>query len=107
MTMTASDIISMLNESGEDLSMLEYTIVKHWNGDKFDEKIYFQNFEQFVDCVFDLDIHGWELSGFGKSKYPRCSDSYPLFVGGVCAEFTAPMGIEGYPKDIRNRPKVY
>ena len=89
-TTTASDIISMLSESGEDLSLLEYTTVKH-NGD-FDEKMDFQNFEQFVDYVFDLDIHGWELSGFSKSKYPRSSFLYSLFAGSVCAEFTAPRG---------------
>lgn len=98
MTMTASDIISKLSESDEDLSLLEYTIVKHWNGDRFDEKVDFQNFEQFVDYVFDLDIHGWELSGFSKSKYPRSSFLYSLFAGSVCAEFTAPRGIEGYPE---------
>lgn len=93
--MTASDIISMLSESGEDLHMLEYTIVKHWNGDKPGEKLDFQNFEQFVDYVFDLDIHGWELSGFSKSKHPRCSDSCSLFAGSiVCAEFTAPRGVD-------------
>lgn len=94
MTMTASDIISMLSESDEDLHSLEYTIVQHWHGDRFDEKIDFQNFEQFVDYVFDLDIRGWELSGFSKSKYPICSNPYSLFVESVCAEFTAPRGID-------------
>lgn len=98
MTMTASDIISMLSESDEDLHSFEYTIVKHWNDDRFDEKMEFQNFEQFVDYVFDLDIHGWELSGFSKSKNPRSSFLYSLFAGSVCAEFTAPRGIEGYPE---------
>ena len=83
MAMTASDIISKLGEGGEDLRMLEYTIVRHWNGDRFDEKMDFQNFEQFVDYVFDLDIHGWELSGFSKSN-----------AGSVCAEFTAPRGVD-------------
>lgn len=98
--MTASDIISMLSESDEDLHLLEYTIVKHWNSDRFDEKIDFQNFEQFVDYVFDLDIRGWELSGFSKSKYPRCSYPYSLFVESVCAEFTAPMGIDNQTSDM-------
>lgn len=92
-TTTASDIISKLSESGEDLSLLEYTIVKHWGSGMFDEKLDFQNFEQFVDYVFDLDIHGWELSGFNKSKYPRSSFLYSLFAGSVCAEFTAPRGL--------------
>ena len=84
---TASDIITKLSE-GEDLSKLEYTIVKHWSSDNYAEKIYFQNFEQFVDYVFDLDIHGWELSGFSKSDYPRYSDVYSFYTGNVCAEFS-------------------
>ena len=92
--MTASDIISMFSEGNEDLRLFEYTIVKHWNSDRFDEKIDFQNFEQFVDYVFDLDIRGWELSGFSQSKYPSCSNPYSLFVESVCAEFTAPRGID-------------
>ena len=88
MTITASDIITKLSDSGEDLSKLEYTIVKHWGSDNYDEKIYFQNFEQFADYVFDLDIHGWELSGFSKSKYPRYHDTYSFFVECACAEFS-------------------
>ena len=94
MTMTTSDMITELSDSGEDLDMLEYTIIKHWGSDNHDEKtysqnkIYFQNFEQFADYVFDLDIHGWELSGFSKSKYPRCSDSYSFYDGSVYAEFS-------------------
>lgn len=88
MTITASDIITKLSED-DDLDMLEFTIVKHWGSDNHDEKTYFQNFDQFVDYVFDLDIHGWELSGFSKSNYPRCPDSYSsFFVGCVCAEFS-------------------
>ena len=92
--MSTADIISELSESDEDLHMLEYIVVKHWGSDKIDERIYFHNFEQFVDYVFDLHIHGWELSGFNKLKYPRCPNSYSLFVGSVCAEFTAPRGID-------------
>lgn len=88
MTITASDIITELSDSGEDLTRLEYTIVKHWGSDNYDEKTYFQNFEQFVDYVFDLDIHGWELSGFSKSKYPRYPNTYSFYVGNVCAEFS-------------------
>ena len=88
MTMTTSDIITELSESGEDLNMLEYTIVKHWDSDNFDERVYFPDFDSFVKYVFDLDIHGWELSGFSKSKYPRYPDSYSFFVGNACAEFS-------------------
>ena len=94
MTMTTSDMITELSDSGEDLTRLEYTIVQHWGSDNYDERTYFQNFEQFVDYVFDLDIRGWELSGFIKSKYPKCSFLYSLFAGSVCAEFTAPRGID-------------
>ena len=86
--MTASDVITELSDSGEDLSKLQYTIVKHWDSGKYNERIYFQNFEQFVDYVFDLDIHGWELSGFSKSKYPSYPDSYSFYVESVCAEFS-------------------
>lgn len=85
--MSTADIISELSESDEDLHMLEYIVVKHCDSDKMEERIYFSNFERFVDYVFDLDIHGWELSGFNKLKYPRCPNSYSLFVGSVCAEF--------------------
>ena len=85
--MSTSDIISELSESDEDLHMLEYIVVKHCDSDKMEERIYFSNFERFVDYVFDLDIHGWELSSFNKLKYPRCPNSYSLFVGSVCAEF--------------------
>ena len=88
MTITASDIIAELSDSDEDLDRLEFTIIKHWVDGKFDEKICFQNFEQFVDYVFDLDIHGWELSGFNKSKYPRYPGIHSFFVGNVCAEFS-------------------
>ena len=88
MTITASDMITKLSDSGEDLDMLEYTIVQHWGSDNYDERTYFQNFEQFADYVFDLDIHGWELSGFSKSKHPRCPDSYSFYDGSVYAEFS-------------------
>jgi hypothetical protein len=88
MTMTISDVISELSESDDNLDMLEYTVVKHWGNDKFDERIYFPNFERFVNYVFDLDIHGWELSGFSKSKYPRRPDSYSIYIGRACVEFS-------------------
>jgi hypothetical protein len=87
MTITTSDMITELSNSGEDLDRLEFSIVKHWSSDNHSEKIYFQNFEQFVDYVFDLDIHGWELSGFNKSSYPRHLDTYSFYVGRVNAEF--------------------
>ena len=85
MTMTTSDIISRLGDD-EDLNMLEYTIVKHW-GDNYEERIYFDEFDSFVDYVFDLDIHGWELVGFNKSRYPRTPDSYSIYLGKVRADF--------------------
>jgi len=93
MTMTTSDIISELSDSDEDLNKLVFIIIKHWDikqwaDGKFDEQIYASNFDQFVDLMFDLDIHGWELSGFNKSKYPRCPNSYSFFVGNVYAEFS-------------------
>ena len=66
--MSTSDIISELSESDEDLHMLEYIVVKHCDSDKMKERIYFSNFYRFVDYVFDLDIHGWELSGVNKLK---------------------------------------
>ena len=90
MTMTTSDIISRLSDSDEDLDMLEFIIIKHWDDDggKNDERIYASDFDQFVDLVFDLDIHGWELSGFSKSKYPSYPDSYSFCEGCVYAEFS-------------------
>jgi len=88
MTITASDMITELSDSVEDLDMLEYTIVKHWGSDNYDEKIYFPNFDKFVDYVFDLDIHGWELVFFHKETYPRYPDSYTFFDGSVRAEFS-------------------
>ena len=89
MTITTSDIISRLVDSDEDLDMLEFTIIKHWDDNgKFDERIYASDFDQFVELVFDLDIHGWELSGFRKSNYPRYPDSFSFHVGCVYAEFS-------------------
>ena len=87
MTMTASDVITELSDSDEDLDMLEFIIIKHWGSDNYDERIYFPDFDSFVKYVFDLDIYGWELSGFRRSKYPRYPNTYSFYVGNVCAEF--------------------
>ena len=83
--MTISDVISKLSESDYALDMLKYIIVKRW-GDT-SERIYVGGFDSFVNYVFDLDIHGWELVGFNKSKFPRYPDSYQLYIGSVYVEF--------------------
>lgn len=88
MTITASDMITGLSDSGEDLGRFKFTIIKHWDCNKYDEQIYASDFDSFVDMVFDLDIHGWELSGFSKSKYPTYPDSYSFYDGSVYAEFS-------------------
>jgi hypothetical protein len=75
-------------ESEGNLDMFGFTIIKHCGDGKFVERIHASDFDQFVDLVFDLDIHGWELSGFSKSKYPRYPDSYSFYDGMVCAEFS-------------------
>ena len=84
--MTASDIITELSNTSDDLNRLEYTIVKHYGS--YDEIMDFQNFEQFVDCVFDLDIHGWELVSSHKEKYQRYPNTYSFYDGKVCSEFS-------------------
>ena len=92
--MTTSDIIASLVESDEDLDRLEFIVIKHWDGGKFDERIYAGDFDSFVNLIFDLDVHGWELSGFGKSKLPVCPDSYSFYVKRVYAEFARTKNLE-------------